>query len=415
VAKSNLLSVLKLKKLRRAGRHADGGGLYLQISKWDTKAWLFRYERDGRERQMGLGPIDLVSLAEARDRAWAARRLLLDGRDPIEARRDERAARLAAAAKHVSFEQCARQYIKAHALGWRNAKHVAQWTSTLEAYAFPAFGAVPVADVDTAFILKALQPIWEKKTETANRVRSRIAKILDWAKVSGYRSGDNPARWVGHLDQLLPRKSKVAPVKHHPAMPYGELPKFLDDLRPRRGISARALEFLILTAARTGEVIEMRCKEIDFGAKVWTVPSERMKSGREHRVPLSERAMQLVSDARELNGEAFVFAGEGGRSLSDMAMLELLRDMRPGLTVHGFRSTFKDWVSETTKHENMVSEMALAHAVGDATEAAYRRGDLFIKRTRLMSDWAVFCARRPSRERVVIGLSGERRAKAEVA
>jgi integrase len=391
---SNRLSALKVARLKEPGRYADGGGLYLQISRWRTKAWLFRFERHGQERQMGLGPLAVISLADARERARAARRLLLDGQDPIEFRNAERAARRVAAAKGISFQQCGEAYIKAHGASWRNEKHRVQWSSTLKTYAYPVLGKLPVTAIDTALVLKVIEPIWSEKTETANRVRGRIETILDWARARGYRDGDNPARWRGHLDQVLPRKSRIAPTKHRPALPYAAIPAFMQKLRARESLSARALEFLILTAARTNEVIGARWSEIDLQGKLWTVPSTRIKSKREHRVPLSTPAIAILRTAVNGDANAFVFADANGRPLSNMAMLELVRGMdSSGIVVHGFRSSFKDWAAETTRHENIVTEMALAHVVSDATEAAYRRGELMLKRRALMEDWAQYCVR----------------------
>jgi integrase len=392
MAKSNLLTAVQVTKLREPGRYADGGGLYLQISKWKTKAWLFRYERGGRERQMGLGPLDIVSLADARERAREARRQLLEGLDPIDARNRAREARELEAARRITFGECAGSFITAHAPGWRNEKHAAQWRATIKTYAEPVIGDLAVAAVDTTLILKVLEPIWTTKTETANRVRGRIEQILDWAKVRGYRAGENPARWKGHLDHLLARKSKVAKVKHRPALPYADMPAFAAELRKHSGVSARALEFLILTVARTNEVIGARPGEFDLKQRIWVVPPERTKSEREHRVPLCDRAVAILEEIGGLPEAGFVFRGPRGAALSNMAMLELLRGMRPGLTVHGFRSTFKDWAAETTRHENIVTEMALAHKIDDEVEAAYRRGDLFEKRRALIRDWETYCA-----------------------
>jgi integrase len=311
----------------------------------------------------------------------------------------------------MTFEQCAEAYIKAHAPSWRNDKHKAQWASTLKTYACPTLGNLPVATVDTALVLKVLEPIWTDKTETANRVRARIEKVLDWARVRGYREGDNPARWRSHLDQLLARKSRVAPVKHRPALLYRDMPAFIANLHKRNGVSARALEFLILTAARTGEVIGAKRNEIDLGAKLWTAPGTRMKSGREHRVPLCARAIEILK-AVPLPDDpnAFVFPNaRDGKPLSNMAMLELVRGMgRADIVVHGFRSTFKDWAAETTTHENIVTEMALAHKIDDEVEAAYRRGDLMQKRRALMNDWADYCAGNTARGGKVVKLQRRR-------
>lgn len=404
---SNRLTALKVAKLAKPGRYGDGGGLVLQVSRWGTKAWLFRYERDGRERQMGLGPLLTISLADARQRALAARKLLLDGIDPISNRKEARAAARLAAARGITFEECAEKYITAHEASWRNEKHRAQWRATLRRYAYPVIGSLPVHSIGTSLTIKILEPIWTKIPETASRVRGRVESMLDWAKVRGFREGENPARWQGHLDHLLPKKSKVARVKHHPAVPYSEIPEFMSELRAREGISARALEFTILTVARTGAVIGAIWDEVDPVGRVWTVPPERTgtkiigEDPKPRRVPLSDRVMEILKDLPREKGNPQVFIGAAtGEPLSNMAMLELLRGMRPGYVTHGFRSTFKDWCSETTNYPNEVSEAALWHVVADDVEAAYRRGDLFEKRRRLMRDWARYCAE-PARRQVV--------------
>lgn len=368
--------------------------MVLQISKWGTKSWAFRYRRIVagrlRDRHLGLGAVDTLSLADARERARECRRLLLDGRDPIEERRAERRRQQFETARGVTFKSCAEQYIAAKSAEWRNAKHRDQWNSTLAAYAYPELGEIDVAAINMALVLKCLEPIWNRKPETAKRVRGRIESVLDWAAVRGFRAGDNPARWRGHLDKLLPAPGRVRAVKHHAAMPYSELAQFMSELRDRQDVAAQALELTVLTALRTGEVIGARPSEIDLAAKVWTVPGERMKGRREHRVPLSTRALDILGALPE--GE-FLFPGRGGRPLSNMAMLKTLERMGRDVTVHGFRSTFRDWAAETTGFPNHVVEMALAHVIGDKVEAAYRRGDLFEKRRRLMDEWALYCAR----------------------
>lgn len=407
MAGHNKLSAAGVNALKEQGRYADGLGLYLQVSSSGTKSWLFRFQRDGQPRQMGLGPLHTVSLADARQQAAQARRMLLDGIDPIEARQAARARARTEAAKGISFRQCAERYIAAHEAAWRNDKHRAQWRSTLETYCHPIFGDLPAAAIDTGLVLKALEPIWTSKPETASRVRGRVESVLDWATVRGHRAGENPARWRGHLDKLLPARSKVARIKHHAALPYGELPAFMEELRGRDGIAARALEFAILTAARTGEVIGARWSEVDLAAKVWTIPGERMKGGREHRIPLSQRALELLERLpREKDGEFVFMGGRKGKGLSNMALLETLRRMECGdLTAHGFRSTFRDWAAETTGYPSEVVEMALAHAIGSKVEAAYRRGDLFEKRRRLMQEWAGYCAS-PMRQSDVVPMRG---------
>lgn len=392
--KINRLSPLAIRAFSKRGRYADGAGLYLQVSTFDTKAWIYRYTLDGKSHEMGLGPIHTVSLAEAREAARDCRKLVRVGIDPISQRQSEKAARRLEGAKAMTFQQCALAYIRSHSAGWRNIKHVRQWGATLETYAYPIFGDVPVHAVDTAMIIKAIEPIWATKTETATRVRGRIEAVLDWSKASGYRQGENPARWRGHLSNLLPKPSKVSKVKHHAALPYNELGVFMAKLRERSAIAARGLEFLVLTAMRTGEVIGARWGEIDFEGKVWTVPADRMKSERVHRVPLSPDALIVLRTMKEVRQNDFIFpGGRPNRPLSNMAFLQMLKRLgHDDVTAHGFRSTFRDWTAERTATSREVAEMALAHAVPDAVEAAYRRGDLLDKRRRLMDDWAAFCA-----------------------
>jgi integrase len=342
---------------------------------------------------MGLGPASLITLAEARDKAREARRALLDGADPLTAKRERRAHARLQAATGVTFKQAAERMMASHGAAWKNPKHRQQWRNTLATYAHPHFGELSVAAVDTGLVLKALEPIWNEKPETAGRVRGRIESVLDWAKARGYREGENPARWRGHLDKLLPNRRKVKRVRNHPAMPYVELPEFMGELRERTSVSARALEFAILTAARTGEVIGATWAEIDIPGATWTIPAPRMKAGKEHRVPLSARALELL-ESLPREGEFVFIGGRAGKPLSNMAMLELIRGMKPGTgyVPHGFRSTVRDWAAECTSYSSEVVEMALAHAIESKVEAAYRRGDLFEKRRRLMDEWAAFCA-----------------------
>jgi integrase len=360
----------------------------------------------GRSREMGLGPVHAIPLADARKRAAECRRMRFDGVDPIEARRAECEQRKLDAAKSMTFDACAAAYIDAHKAGWRNAKHIDQWSTTLATYAGPVFGSLPVQAVDVGLVMKALEPIWQTKSETASRLRGRIEAVLDWATVRGYRKGDNPARWRGHLDKLLPARSKVQKVEHHPALPYDELADFIAMLRSQEGIAARALEFLILTATRTGEVIGARWDEVDLGEKIWVVPAARMKAGREHRVPLSAAAAGILEEMKKIREGDFVFpGGKRGKPLSNMAMLAVLKRVdRSDLTNHGFRSSFRDWAAERTNFPREVAEMALAHTVGDKVEAAYRRGDLFQKRRQMMDGWAKFCVTaRPEAEVVQMG------------
>ncbi|MEP9386469.1 integrase arm-type DNA-binding domain-containing protein [Mesorhizobium sp. KR9-304] len=389
----NRLSVAAVNAKRKSGLYADGGGLYLQVAKGGSKTWIFRYMLAGRPRKMGLGSIHTVSLKLARERAAEQRLKLLDADDPIELRKAERMAKLATSTTALSFREAAEQYINTHRAGWKNVKHAGQWEATLKTYVYPVFGDLAVSRVDVALVMKVLEPIWSVKPETASRVRGRIESILDWAKARHLREGENPARWKGHLDKLLPARNKVAKVEHHAALPYAEIGAFIDDLGELDGNGARALEFAILTAARTGEVVGANWQEVDFDSGMWTIPAERMKASREHRVPLSSRAVEILKALPREEGNPHVFIGAGrSRPLSNMAMLMTLRRMeRADLTVHGFRSTFRDWAAEQTAYPNEMLEMALAHTVGDKTEAAYRRGDMVEKRRRLMDDWAVFC------------------------
>ena len=405
MARSGKLTAVKVAALARAkkpGFYGDGGGLYLQISRYGGSAsWVFRYRVEGRLRDHGLGSLDTWSLAEARERARRCRQLRGEDRDPIEERRAEREATRLEAARAMTFRQCADAYIAAHRTGWKNPKHAAQWPATLETYVYPIFGALPVQSVDVGLVMKAIEPIWATKPETASRVRGRIESVLDWATVRKFRKGENPARWKGHLDHLLPAPTKAkraarkenGRTEHHPSLPYAELPAFVVELRAQEGFTARALEFAILTAARTGEVIGAKWGEINFAERVWTVPAERMKSDREHRVPLSEAALAILAQMRVIRSSEFVFPGlRAGKPLSDMSLLMLLRRMGRGdLTVHGFRSTFRTWAAEQTNFAREIAEMALGHIVGDAVERAYQRGDLAEKRRQLAEAWARYC------------------------
>jgi integrase len=390
------LTALKVDKTKQPGMYADGGGLYLRVTKDGTKNWVFRFMLNGRPRWMGMGPLHTISLAEARARAAECRKQRHDGIDPIDARRAGRQQARLDAARTITFNECAAKYIASHGTGWRNEKHAAQWEATLATYAEPVIGRLSVQAIDTALVLKVIEPLWTTKPETAGRLRGRIESILDWAKVGGYRGGENPARWRGHLDKLLPARSKVRKVKHHAALSYSELPSFLVKLREQDGTAARALEFTILTVARTGESISATWDEINIREKVWIIPAERMKAGREHRVPLTAHALRILEELKPAQGpEArIIFAGaKAGRPLSNMAFLMLLRRMGRGdLTAHGFRSSFRDWAAERTNFPSEVVEMALAHAVGSKVEQAYRRGDLFERRRRMMAAWATFCA-----------------------
>lgn len=383
----NRLKPLMIAQQREPGRFADGGGLYLTVSKTGAKAWVFLYMRDRKRRELGLGALADVPVTEARAKAAALRAVLDKGGDP-QAERDRQRVE---AAPPVTFKKAAEDYIADNKAGWRNEKHAGQWTATLTAYAYPEIGKLAVAAVDVPDVLKVLRPIWTTKPETASRVRGRIEAVLDYAKAQKWRSGENPARWKGTLDHLLPARSKVRRVEHHDAMPYADVPGFMTALAGQDGAAARALRFAILTAARTGEVIGARWPETDSDTAVWTVPADRMKAGREHRVPLSAPALDILRGMPRVSDH--VFPGiKRGEPLSNMAMLMLLRRMKvEDATVHGFRSAFRDWAAEQTGFPREVIEAALAHANGDKTEAAYLRTDHFEKRRLLMEEWGRFC------------------------
>lgn len=398
------LNALAVSRMSAPGFHSDGGGLYLQVTRGGARTWVYRFMLRGKAREMGLGSLRDVSLAEARKRAAECRRSRSAGTDPINARMAERKEAELEAARALTFKECATAFIQDHSTSWRNAKHRAQWTSTLATYAFPVFGNLSVQAVDTALVMKALKPIWATKASTAARVRGRIESVLDWAKAHGNRTGENPARWRGHIENMLPALSKVRTVQHHKALPYREIGKFMEALHSHDATAARALELLILTATRTSEAINARWSEFDLEAGIWIVPAERMKAGREHRVPLSGATMSLLKSLPRDSKSDFLFmGGKRGKPLSNMAMLALLKRMDYShITAHGFRSTFRDWAAEQTGHQRDVAEMALAHSISSKVEAAYRRGDLFEKRRRLMDDWAVYCNQAPSGQIVPI-------------
>lgn len=405
------LSAREVEKKSASGLYGDGGGLTLQITKAGVKSWLFRYMIDGKARAMGLGPTHTVSLAKARQKAAEAREMLVDGIDPLEAKARRMQAEKLAKARHMTFDQCASAYIQAHRPSWKNAKHADQWTNTLATYVSPIIGSLPVADVDTALIVKVLTQrdgkeatFWETKTETASRVRGRIESVLGWATTSGLRSGDNPARWKGHLENLLATISKAQRTENHPSLAWNRIGAFVEALRTREGIAARAVEFAILTASRSGEVRGARWSEIDLEAKVWTIPAQRMKAKREHEVPLSDAAVKLLEGLPRVKGVDLVFPGTKGQPLSDMSLTAVLRRMNADtpvwtdkdgktITVHGFRSTFRMWAAESTNYPREVAEHALAHQLPDLVERAYQRGTMFKKRAALMNEWATFCAR----------------------
>lgn len=400
------LSPAQVRNASTQGMYGDGAGLWLNVGPTGGKSWVYRFMLDGKAREMGLGPLHTISLADARGRALVCRKQVLDGIDPLEARDAKRKAQKAEAAKAITFRACAAKYIAANRSGWKNEKHAAQWDATLEAYVFPTIGDLAVAAVDTGLITSILLPIWATKSETASRVRGRIESILSFATTHGWRSGENPARWRGHLANVLPKKSKVTTIEHHAALPWRKVGAFMESLAEQNGVAALALRFTILAAARTGEIIGATWAEIDLQHAVWTVPGDRMKAGREHRVPLSDSAAAVLREAAKLGqgSDQPIFPGaKHGAALSNMAMLALLRRMGRGdLTAHGFRSTFRDWAAETGQ-PNDIAEAALAHSVGDKTAAAYQRGDLLDRRRRLMEAWAAFCAR-PAADANVVDL-----------
>jgi integrase len=401
--------VAALLKEGKPGQHAAGGGLYLKVSAPGMGSWFFRYKIDGKTRRMGLGRAgtastankDPLTLAEATTAALDPRSRLSKGIDPMEHRNElERQKETTGA----TFDSLANEYIAAHRVGWKNAKHAQQWENTLKTYASPIIGKLRPGAVTTALVLNVLNKddFWAKKPETASRVRNRIELVLDAAKAKGLREGENPARWRGHLDKLLPRRDKVQPVKHHTALPYYELPAFMTLLADAEDMTSKAMQMTILTACRTSEVLSATWNEINMSASTWTIPAVRMKARKEHRVPLTDAVITLLQSMPSIEGNPYIFAGmRQGRPLSNMAMLMGLRRMeRDDLTMHGFRSTFRDWAGECTPHPRDVCEQALAHSLGNSVEAAYRRGDMFEKRRALMDDWAAY-ATRPTADNVV--------------
>jgi integrase len=392
----------------------DGGGLYLQITDTDARSWVYRFALAGRRREMGLGPFPSVTLAAARRAATDARALVAAGSDPISARDADRARQRLQEARGVTWDQAAAQFIEAHAPTWRNAKHRQQWANTLRTYASPVMGTLPVGAIDTTHVAKVLDRLWHQKPETASRVRGRIERVLDWSRVRGYRTGENPARWRGHLNQVYPARGKVRKVRHHPAVPIDNLPAVYARLKASSGLAAKAVRFVILSASRPSEGANARWPEFDRQAAMWSVPAARMKADREHRAPLSPEAQAILAELVELRTrrDGYVFPGhKSGRPISLTAMSNALRTAGGGkATVHGTaRSTFKDWATERTSFAPEVSEMALAHSIGDKTERAYRRGELMQKRTALMGAWANYLTT-PARAGKVVSLGKRARA-----
>lgn len=387
------MTALEVSRLRVEGSHAVGGvsGLYLRIE-GGSRTWVFRYVFLSRRRRMGLGPYPTLSLAMAREAARAAHVLRNSGADPVATRQAEREGARLAAARQIRFDEAGETFIREHESTWRSLKHVQQWRSTLAAYANPHFGHLHVGDIEQVHVLRALAPIWKTKTETAARLRGRIEQVLDWATAHGHRSGPNPARWRGHLEHILADPNKVAPVKHHAAIPLAKLPAAYRTIAAVDGQSARALCFLILTAARSGEVRGMVWSEVDLAAALWTVPAARMKGKKEHRVPLSSQALDLLKAQPRSVLVEHVFPSNREGALSDMALTALMRRHELGAVPHGFRSTFRDWAGEKTHHPRDAVELCLAHTIDTKTEAAYRRADMLEKRAVIMQEWANFAS-----------------------
>lgn len=387
--KARELSALEVSRLTASGKHNTGSGLYLEIRN-GSKSWVYRITVGLKRRHIGLGSYPQVSLSEARKRALETKKSVINGIDPIEKKKADRSALKALQAKEVTFKQCATSYIDIHSPSWKNAKHAQQWTRTLEMYAYPVIGDLLVRDIEQGHILKILEPIWIEKTETATRVRNRIEAVLDWAAVSGYRSESNPAQWKGKLDRLLPSPAKLKTKKHHEALQIDDVPAFAKELKQGDAISARCLLFLLLTATRSNEVRGAQWHEVDFNAKVWTIPAERMKAGKEHIVPLSSQAVALLESMERIQGSPYIFPSAKGTPLSDMALSMLMRRMNHKAVPHGLRSTFRDWAGDRTNYARDIAEAALAHTIGNQVEAAYRRSTALEKRRKMMQDWAGF-------------------------
>jgi integrase len=380
-----MLTRVKVESLSKPGKYIDGSGLYLSVARSLSKSWIYRYQINGKRREMGLGPCSKVSLKRAREKAGDARKIQNQGLDP-KIERDK----LKSSSDTMTFDQCAEAYISSHESSWHNTKHISQWRNTLKTYAAPIIGSLSVDQINTSLVIQIIEPIWHSKTETASRVRGRIESVISWAMVKGYHPGPNPALWRGHLDQLLPKRSKIQPVKHHESMPYDEIRAFMNKLQAKNSVSAKALEFTILTAVRTTEALGAQWNEVDLIEKVWTIPATRMKSNREHRVPLSDQVVSLLENLPRTND--FLFSVRADKPMSNMAMLTFLKKHMgyPTLTVHGFRSTFRDWAAEVSSFPRELAESALAHVLNDKTEAAYQRGDLLEKRREMMQSWATY-------------------------
>ncbi len=385
----NRLTAISVKRLSVKGLYPDGQGLYLQVSPTHTKSWVYRYQINKKERRHGLGTYPIITLEVARKEANYCAQLRVQGYDPIEYKKQVKHKRHLDNSKNITFMECAIAYIDSHKAGWKNPKHEKQWLNTLKTYADPFIGKISVQDIDTTLVMKVLEPIWYIKTETATRIRQRIESVLDWAKVRKYRTGENPALWRGHLDQLLPKRAKVQKVKHYPAMPYADLPNYFNNLRKIETIAAKALAFTILTSTRTNETCQAKWSEIDLDKGIWEIPEIRMKMDKVHRIPLTTECLTILKEMTLFKINAFVFPGlKENKSISDAAVLKLLKQTYPDLTVHGFRSTFRDWCAEITNFSSDLAEAALAHSVGNQVQAAYERGDKFEKRRTLMIAWS---------------------------
>ena len=401
----NKLSAKKVETEKEPGWHADGNGLYLQVSKTGAKSWVYRYQVNSKEKWHGLGAYTKKnSLGEARLAAAECKQLRKEGIDPVEHKKELAIKKAIGEANTLTFQECAEQYIDSHKSGWKNAKHETQWTNTLTTYAYPIIGDLPVQSVDINYVLKVLEPIWYTKTETASRIRQRMENILDWATVRSYRTGDNPALWRGRLDKILPKRNKVQKPKHFAAMDYRELPEYFKSLREKDSIASKALAFTILTATRNGEARAITYSELNQKEAIWIIPDDRMKADREHRIPLTKEALDIIQEMALFKRESddFIFTGlKAKRPISEAALLKLVKSTHPTLTVHGFRSTFRDWCAEQTYFPREVAEAALAHSLKDKTEAAYQRGDIFEKRRKLMSAWTDYCLSSKKQAKVI--------------
>jgi integrase len=403
------LKALQVQRLRKPGKYHDGGGLYLIVHKGGSRSWAFRYG-PGNGTWVGLGPLHTVSLAAARERAKTPRLQLLDGVDPLSVKRGERQAVQLASARSMNFDQCVDAYHGAHKAGWRNPRHTREWLASLRKYASPVLGALPVADIDTGLVCKVIEPLWTGKTETASRIRRRIEAVLDWAKVRGFRQGENPARWKGHLDHVLPHREAVNGTKNFPALPYAKLPAFVARLQEQDSTEARCLEFLILTAARLGQACGALWGEIDLGERTWKIPGSRMKTGREHRVALCDHAMAILARQRADHPDSdYVFPRDNGRRPVATRQVWATCKAIAQVTVHGFRSSFRDWAAEQTNYPREMAELALAHRVGTAVERAYLRSDMLDRRRALQQDWGAFCTSTPVASKTVVPLRRKRR------